>query len=308
MTADLGIYLPQVGLSYDQLLDRAQRCERLGFSGLWLFDHLYSPRQPEAPALEGWTLATSLLAQTTTLRVGHMVLCTAFRHPAVLGRMASTLQVISGGRLELGLGSGSYEQEHHEAGLPWGSAAERSELLRESLEIITRMFDSGPTTWSGRHHAIRDLPNLPLPASRPRIMLGGVGPRYTLPLVARFADVWNVPTYGIANRAESVETLERECERIGRDPATITHSLQAVLAIAPDENHLATVRASAERRYGTAGFGLADAGLIGTPEQVVDRLGTLIDEGWTEFAFFLHDRGKAETLHLIAEEVMPHLS
>ncbi len=307
MTADLGIYLPQVGFTYDQLLDRAQQCERLGFSGLWLFDHLYSPQQPDHPALEGWTLATALLAQTTTLRVGHLVLCNGFRHPALLGRMASTLQVISGGRLELGLGSGSYEREHHEAGLGWGSAAERSDRLRESLEIITRMFETGPTTWSGKNYAVHDLPNLPLPPTRPRIMLGGVGPRYTLPLVAQFADVWNVPTYGIAKRSESVEKLDRECERVGRDPATITRSLQAVLAIAPDNNQLTAVRAAAERRYGTPGFGLADAGLVGTPEQVVERLRALIAEGWTEFAFFLHDRGRPETLHLIAEEVMPHL-
>src|SRR6185437_7200619 len=111
----------------------------------WIYDHLYAPMLPGEPAFEGWTLATALLARTTTMRVGHLVLCNNFRHPALLGRMATTLDVISGGRLELGLGSGSYPPEHQEAGIPWGSFGERSERLGEALEILTRMF-AGPRT------------------------------------------------------------------------------------------------------------------------------------------------------------------
>src|SRR5439155_9263721 len=113
---EFGIYIPQIGLSYELLRDRAQLCEELGYSSFWCFDHLYEPGLPQHPALEGWTLATSLLAQTTTLRVGHMVLCATFRHPVLLGKMATTLDVISGGRYELGIGSGSVEGEHDEAG------------------------------------------------------------------------------------------------------------------------------------------------------------------------------------------------
>jgi alkanesulfonate monooxygenase SsuD/methylene tetrahydromethanopterin reductase-like flavin-dependent oxidoreductase (luciferase family) len=304
---DLGIYVPQIALSYDDLLVRARHCERLGFRSFWLFDHLYGPELPGLPAFEGWTLATSLLAHTETLRVGHLVLCNGFRHPAVLARMASTLDVISGGRLELGLGTGSYQREHVEAGLHWGTAAERSDLLRESLEVITRMLGPGPTTWSGRHFAVQDLPNLPLPSPRPRLLLGGVGPRYTLPLVARYADAWNVPTYGVARRAEAAAALERECEQIGRDPAEIGRSLQLVMAVAADEASLPAVRALAERRYPGSAFALHDGGLVGTAEQVTERLRAYIGEGWTEFALFLHDRGSVDTLELIAAEVAPYL-
>src|SRR5436305_7416148 len=128
-----GIYIPQVAFSYDDLLTRARHCEQLGIDRFWIFDHLYAPGLPGAAALEGWTLATALLANTTSLRVGHLVTCNNFRHPALLARMATTLDVISDGRLEFGLGSGSYEQEHHEAGLPWGSFGERSERLGEAL-------------------------------------------------------------------------------------------------------------------------------------------------------------------------------
>ncbi len=170
---DFGIYVPQLAFSYDDILGRARLCEELGISSLWLFDHLYGPELPDTPAFEGWTLATALLAQTERLRVGHLVLCATFRHPALLAKMATTLDVISGGRLDLGIGSGSYEPEHERAGIPWGSFAERSELLGETLEIITRMFDGELTTYEGKHfqlarHAERARPGAAAAAADPR--------------------------------------------------------------------------------------------------------------------------------------------
>ncbi len=196
---DIGVIVPQVRLGYDELLHKARTVEALGLHSLWMYDHLYAPMLPDQPAFEGWTLATALLAHTTTLRVGHLVLCNNFRHPALLAKMATTLDVISDGRLELGIGSGSYEPEHQEAGLPWGSFTERSERLAEALEVITAMFTGPRTTYEGRHYQVRDLPNLPAPVQRPRppLHIGGAGERFTLPLVARHADVWNVPTYAL---------------------------------------------------------------------------------------------------------------
>ena len=127
---DFGIYVPQLAFGYDDVLGRARLCDELGISSLWLFDHLYGPELPDTPAFEGWTLATALLAQTTRLRVGHLVLCATFRHPALLAKMATTLDVISGGRLELGIGSGSYEPEHERAGIPWGTFARAHRAAR----------------------------------------------------------------------------------------------------------------------------------------------------------------------------------
>ena len=112
---EFGIYVPQLGFDYAQIRERADACEALGFHSIWFFDHLYGPELPDLPSLEGWTLATAVLAQTTRLRVGHLVLSATFRHPALLAKMATTLDVISGGRLELGLGSGSYPPEHERA-------------------------------------------------------------------------------------------------------------------------------------------------------------------------------------------------
>ncbi len=306
---DFGIYLPQVAFGYDTILERARIIEELGFHSLWLYDHLYSPGIPDAPSFESWTLATALLAQTERLRVGHLVLCNNFRHPVMLAKMATTLDVISGGRLDLGLGSGSVEQEHHEAGLPWGTRTERSERLAESLEIMTSMFTGEPTTVTGRHYQVRGLPNLPRPTQQPGppIHIGGMGPHLTLPLVARYADVWNVPTYGLANWEESQRHLEAACAEVGRDPNTIRRSHEAVLVLAPDEAALGEARAIAERRYGGPGWGMEAGGYIGTPPMVADRIADLADKGVTLFVFFTYDRGDPKTIELFADQVLPRL-
>jgi F420-dependent oxidoreductase-like protein len=304
---EFGVYLPQVSLAYPQMIERARVAEGVGFDSFWLYDHLYSPGQPDRPSLEGWTLATYLLAQTSRIRVGHLVLCNNFRHPALLAKMATTLDVLSGGRLELGIGSGSVPVEHEQSGLPWGRFPERSERLAEALEILTRMFTQPSTTFNGRHYQVADLPNLPGPVQSPRppLHIGGVGPRRTLPLVARYADVWNIPTYGLAGWQASERRLEAECVTIGRDPATIRRSHEAVLVLAPDQSSLRSARAAAEGRYGGEGWGLDAGGYVGTPSMVADRIAQLVEKGISLFVFFTHDRADPRTLELFAEAVMP---
>jgi alkanesulfonate monooxygenase SsuD/methylene tetrahydromethanopterin reductase-like flavin-dependent oxidoreductase (luciferase family) len=292
---EVGIYLPQVGFTYDEVLERARWVEELGFDSLWLFDHLYFEGM-DLPTLEGWTLATSLLAQTTTLRVGHLVLCANFRHPVLLGKMASSLDAISGGRLLLGIGSGSVQDEHVRGGFPWGSFRERADRLEQTLDTVTRMFD-------GTH----DLPNNPRPTDRPPIIVGGGGAR-TLELVARYADWWNCPTYSLAELDEKISMLHDACARVGRDPATIRLSTESVLALASSEAEVPAVTALAERRFGADAWGLHATEHIGTPDVVVRRLRELVDKGVTFFVFFLHDRVSRATLQLLADEVVPQLN
>jgi alkanesulfonate monooxygenase SsuD/methylene tetrahydromethanopterin reductase-like flavin-dependent oxidoreductase (luciferase family) len=142
---------------------------------------------------------------------------------------------------------------------------------------------------------------------RPPIVVGGVGETFTLPLVARYADVWNVPTYALGEIAHKLSALRSICEDIGRDPQTIVLSIEAVMALAPDEATLPTVRSFAEKRFGVAGFGLHEAGLIGTAAAVVDRLGELIEMGFGQIVLFTHDRCSDQTLDLLASEVIPQL-
>jgi alkanesulfonate monooxygenase SsuD/methylene tetrahydromethanopterin reductase-like flavin-dependent oxidoreductase (luciferase family) len=306
---EIGIYLPQVSMDYDDILRRARTAEDAGLHSVWFYDHLYSPGQPDRASLESWTLASFVLAQTRQIRVGHLVLCNNFRHPVVLAKMATTLDVLSQGRLELGLGSGSVEVEHRQAGLPWGTAAERSERLGEALAIVTAMLADGPTTFAGHHYQVESIPNLPPPVQRPRppLHIGGMGRRRTLPLVARFADVWSIPTYGLDRWEEAALALAEECHRIGRDPATIRRSHEAVLVLAPDEASLAEARAQAERRYGTPGWGLDAGGYVGTPSMVAERIAAAAERGITSFVFLTHDRGDPRTLDLLGERVVPLL-
>lgn len=306
---EIGIYLPQVSMDYGDILRRTRTAEDAGLHSVWFYDHLYSPGQPDLASLESWTLASFLLAQTRRIRVGHLVLCNNFRHPVVLAKMATTLDVLSEGRLELGLGSGSVEVEHHQAGLPWGTAAERAERLGEALQIVTSMLGGGLTSFAGHHYRVDSMPNLPPAVQRPRppLHVGGVGRRHTLPLVARYADVWSIPTYGLDRWEEAGRALAEECDRIGRDPATIRRSHEAVLVLAPDDPSLAEARASAERRYGAPGWGLDAGGYVGTPPMVAERIAAAAERGITSFVFFTHDRGDPRTLELLGEQVLPLL-
>jgi alkanesulfonate monooxygenase SsuD/methylene tetrahydromethanopterin reductase-like flavin-dependent oxidoreductase (luciferase family) len=306
---EIGVYLPQIGLSYDQLLHRALRCEELGIDSLWLYDHLYGPGAPDYPSLEAWTLATALLSRTQRISVGHMVLCNQFRHPVVLAKMATTLDQISAGRLVLGIGSGSIEDEHRRSGLDWGSFAQRSQRLGETLEILRQAFANEVIDFTGRHFTIHDMPIKPGPVSRPRppIIVGGVGEKYTLPLVARYADVWNVPTYALGELEHKVSVLRSICDDIGRDPSSIVLSVEAVMALAPNDAALPGVRRLAEKRFGMPAFGLQAGGLIGTAPAIVDRIGQLAAQGFGQIVLFTHDRGSDETLDLLATEVIANL-
>ena len=307
---EFGLYVPQVGFTWEQIRERALLAEELGFTSVWFMDHLYPPELPDVPSFEAWTVATAVLTATTRLRVGHLVLSNTLRHPALLAKMATTLDVISGGRLDLGIGSGSYPPEHERAGIAWDSTRVRSEQLEEALEIITAMFTGSPTSYEGRHYRLAELPNLPPPVQQPRppIHVGGAGERRTLPLVARFADVWNCPTYALGELEDKLAIVRSECERVGRDPAALRVSLEAVLALVESDGALPDALARAERRYPGPGWGLHEGGYAGTPEAVVARIQEHADRGITLFVFFTHDRAAPDTLRLFADRVMPAFS
>jgi alkanesulfonate monooxygenase SsuD/methylene tetrahydromethanopterin reductase-like flavin-dependent oxidoreductase (luciferase family) len=306
---EIGVYLPQMGFTYEQVLHRTLRCEQLGIDSIWLYDHLYAPGMPDYPSMEAWTLATALLSRTERIRVGHMVLCNQFRHPAVLAKMATTLDQISAGRLALGIGSGSIEDEHSRLGLAWGSFAERSERLGETLQILHQAFADELIDFTGSYFTVKDMPIKPGPVQQPRppIVVGGVGEKYTLPLVARYADVWNIPTYALGELEHKISALRSICDEIGRDPSTIVMSIEAVMALAADDTSLPGVRQLAEKRFGVPAFGLAAGGLVGTPSAIVDRLHELAELGFGQIVLFTHDRGSDETLDLLAAEVIANL-
>src|SRR5690606_33993175 len=176
---------------------------------------------------------------------------------------------------------------------------ERAERLGEALEIITSMFARERTSFEGEHYQVSDIANVPGPIQRPRppIPIGGTGPKYTLPLVARYADVWNVPTYGLRDHRRSAELLDAECGRIDRDPASIRCSHQAILAIAENERDLPEVQARARRHYGAEAFAI-DEGYVGTPAMLVDRLTERAEQGIDSVIFMTGAKQAAATMEL----------
>ena len=209
----------------------AQEADRLGFESIWLFDHFHTvPRPTDEITFESFTSLSALAAMTERVRLGHVVICTAFRNPALTAKMISTMDAISGGRMELGIGAGWKRDEWLAYGYGFPQTKERLARLADDLEVITRMLDGDKhqhATHEGRYSSVRDAINVPKPVQRPRvpIMVGGNGPNVTWRLAARHADELNVDGLTPTELAEALPVIRGRCEEIGRDPATLSVSV-----------------------------------------------------------------------------------
>jgi alkanesulfonate monooxygenase SsuD/methylene tetrahydromethanopterin reductase-like flavin-dependent oxidoreductase (luciferase family)/ribosomal protein S18 acetylase RimI-like enzyme len=306
---EIGVYLPQVGFAWSELRARVQLCDREGVHSIWFMDHLYPPGLPAVPAFEAWTTATALAAVTERIRLGHLVLANGFRHPAVLAKMAVTLDHASGGRLDLGLGSGSYPAEYVQFGLDYPADRVRAEQLDEALQVLKLLFSEDAPSFAGRWYRLDGAPSLPRPLQRPHppILVGGAGELRTLPIVARHADTWNCPTYALAELPRKLAALRAACERAGRDAASLRVTEEAVLALVPRAEQADAARAEALRRFPGPGWGVEAGGWCGTPDMVLRRIEERCALGVSGFVFFLHDRAAPDTVRLLAREVVAAL-
>jgi alkanesulfonate monooxygenase SsuD/methylene tetrahydromethanopterin reductase-like flavin-dependent oxidoreductase (luciferase family) len=287
-----GLFLPQIRLPFDALVERARCAESVGFDSLWLVDHLWAPNTPQSDILEAWTTATALAMRTERARIGHMVLCNQFRHPVLLAKMAATLDQLSAGRLELGLGWGSVAEEMAAFGLGDEPAAVRAGRLAETLEILEHLFSGERVDYTGRYYTLRGAIARPRPLqARIPIHVGGAGRRLTLPLAAKHADWWNCVSYGVAKLAE-LAPLAR--------PARI--SVQHPIALVMRDAERDAVEADARRRFGAWG------GLIaGTPDEVASALRAEVALGAEMFVIQLCDFARPETIEAFAREVIPRV-
>jgi alkanesulfonate monooxygenase SsuD/methylene tetrahydromethanopterin reductase-like flavin-dependent oxidoreductase (luciferase family)/ribosomal protein S18 acetylase RimI-like enzyme len=308
--AGIGVYLPQVGFTWDELSARVRLCDREGIHSVWFMDHLYPPGLPALPSFEAWTTATALAAATERIRLGHLVLANGFRHPALLAKMAVTLDHASAGRLDLGLGTGSYPEEFARFGLPFPADRTRAEQLAEAVQVLRLLFTEDAPRFDGRHYRLDAAPSLPRPVQQPHppIHIGGAGERRTLPLVARHADAWNCPTYALGDLPRKLQVLRRECATAGRDPARLRVTEEAVLALVARADRVEEARALAARRFPGPGWGFEAGGYCGTPETILRRIEERRGLGVEGFVFFLHDRAEPETLRLLAREVVPAIT
>ncbi|MFL5681383.1 MAG: TIGR03560 family F420-dependent LLM class oxidoreductase [Chloroflexota bacterium] len=214
--------------AWRRTVEVAQDAEALGFESIWLFDHFHTTPEPtDELTFEAFTSLSALAALTSRVRLGHIVTCAAYRNPALEAKMISTLDTISGGRMELGIGAGWKREEWEAYGYDFPDTPERLKNLEESLEVITRMFEPGRASFDGVNARVAGAINLPKPIQKPRvpIMVGGNGRKVTWRLGARFADEINLDNMPPDELPEAMKDIAAHCEAVGRDPKSLRVSV-----------------------------------------------------------------------------------
>ena len=308
---DLRIFTePQQGASYDDLLAVARTTEEAGFDAFFRSDHYLKMGDVagDPGPTDAWITLAGLARDTSTIRLGTLVTAATFRLPGPLAISVATVDAMSGGRVELGLGSGWYDDEHHAYGIPFPPLGERFDRLTEQLEVISGLWSTpvGETfTHQGEHYPVTDSPALPKPVQDGGvpIIVGGGGPRRTPRLAARFAAEFNLPFSSLDDTRAAFDRVRGACEDAGRDPATMTLSAAQVLCCGADDAEVSR-RAEAIGRQPDE---LRENGAAGTPEQVVERLQAFAELGATRAYLQVLDLSDLDHLRLVAEEVMPHV-
>jgi alkanesulfonate monooxygenase SsuD/methylene tetrahydromethanopterin reductase-like flavin-dependent oxidoreductase (luciferase family) len=286
------LYLPQMRMSFGTIIERARAAEQAGFDGIALMDHMAPPALPSADSFDAMTTAAAIAASTATLKISHLVLASSFRHPCILAKEMVSLDHLSGGRFELGIGWGSVPGELTRFGLPVEDNARRAARLEEYLKVWAALFTGQPLDFDGDFVTLRGAQISPLPlAGRIPVMIGGGGARLTMPLVARYADWWNCPGYAF-HRLDELKPLAGQA-RI---------STQHPVGLAADPADVPAVTALTQRRF--AGWG----GLItGTAADVATALADLKTRGVERFYLQFSDFGTSETLARFGADVIPSL-
>jgi alkanesulfonate monooxygenase SsuD/methylene tetrahydromethanopterin reductase-like flavin-dependent oxidoreductase (luciferase family) len=261
-----GLDVAQQRMPWDELVRRVHIAEELGFDGAWGFDH-FQPMYGEGPGetFEGMTTLAALAGLTTRIRLGLLVTGVTYRHPSVLAAQALTVDHASHGRLELALGAAWFDEEHHELGIPFPAIGERTALLEDALEIATRLFTGDVVAYEGNVVSLRNAQLRPTPVQRPHppIWIGGSGPRRTLPLVARYADVWHA--FGTPNSLRpAFDRIDQLAIEAGRDPSDILRAGSLSL------DDVDTARKHAAK-WRVAGYGYLVCGWPGAGDAQVAR-------------------------------------
>ena len=302
-----GIQTGQQLIDWQDMLSLWQRADRWGYDSLWNFDHFFPIFvDPEGPCLEGWTTLSALAQATTRARIGTMVNGNTYRNPCLTAKMAATLDHVSGGRFNLGIGAGWFELEHRAMGFDFKDVPKRLAALDEACQIIKSMFTEPRTTLHGRHYQVTDVFGLPRPLQQPHppILIGGTGEKVLLKLVARHADMWNASA-GVERMGHLIDVIKRHCETVKRDPDTIEKTIMIPFAYKADAgrqdftcNLVAGMRgvSAAEARKGI---------MIGDRDECLDTIARFRRVGVTHFIFMLFQPIDAEALQAFAEEVAP---
>ncbi len=300
---------PQQGASYDDLLRIALHAERLGYDAFFRSDHYLVMGDGDGlpGPTDAWITLAGLARETSTIRLGTLVTAGTFRLPGPLAISVAQVDAMSGGRVELGLGTGWFEAEHAAYGIPFPPLRERFDRLEEQLAIITGLW-SAPTgstfDFDGEHYTVAGSPALPKPVQTPLpVIIGGSGAKRTPALAARFASEYNVPFSSLDDTAAGFGRVRDAVERAGREASSMTYSASQVLCVGAAEAAVARRAAAIGREVAE----LRENGLAGTPDEVVAKARTYAEAGATRLYLQVLDLDDLEHLDLVAAEVMPHL-
>jgi F420-dependent oxidoreductase-like protein len=269
-----GLFTSMGGQTWPGVLDLWRHSEATGWDIGCVTDHFMpNTKEREGAMLESWSTLTALAALVPRMRVGTIVLGNTYRHPAVVAKMGAMVDIISGGRLILGIGAGWQENEHEAYGIPFYTMRERLERLDEACEVIRSLWRERRTTFKGRHYQLSDAPLDPKPVQtpQPELMIGGGGERVTLKIVARHADHWNV-WGGPAVAARKGKILDEHCAAVGRDPKSLTRSVNMALMITDKPADVEALAEGIARRMGKHVADARDTCLAGTPDQIREQL------------------------------------
>lgn len=298
---------PQQGASYDDLLGVARTAERLGFGGFFRSDHFLAMGGDGLPGpTDAWTTLAGLARETSTIRLGTLMSSATFRQPGVLAVQAAQVDQMSGGRVELGLGSGWFAEEHTAYGIEFPPPVERFDRYAEQLAIISGLWSTphGDTfDFHGDHYQLADSPALPKPLQSPHppVLVGGAGKKRTPQLAARYADEFNVPFGSVEQNRQAFARVRAACDEVGRDSKDLTYSSALVLCCGADETEFERRAAAIGREPGE----LRVNGAAGTPGEVVTTLEQYARAGSQRIYLQTLDLDDHEHLELVASEVMP---
>jgi F420-dependent oxidoreductase-like protein len=291
---------------WDKAVEIAVKAEELGYDSIWVYDHFHNvPRPAHEAVFECWTTIAAISQRTSRVRLGQMVGCNSYRNPAVLAKITSTVDVISGGRLDWGIGAGWYENEYKGYGFEFPKPKDRIGMLNESVEIVRSMWTQTETDYDGRYYKVSraNCDPKPLQQPHPPIWIGGGGEQLTLRVVAKYADYSN---FGGKPEewARKREILKGHCKAVGRDEETIGKTWSPEVFIRSTEAEV--VAAGTKSLWGEPFEAWRDANLVGTPEQVSEKIQTYVDLGCTGFIPWCPDYPSTETMELFAQHVMPN--
>lgn len=340
---EFGVLTPPT-FEYEVLRDLWLECERLGFNSAFIYDHLQDPpytlswyrqpyytfdlvphkrakkevgtstqRTPMTSNLECWTVLSALASETKRLRLGPFVLCNSFRQPSLTAKMASTLDVISNGRLEFGIGAGWYEKEFHAYGLHFPPIAVRMRQLREAIQIIKKLWTEEKVSYAGEFYSVEEVVNMPRPIQKPHppIWVGGSGEKFLLRIVAELANAWSMPGKGIPLKQykHKLQVLKQHCVSVGREPDEIRKGWQGEVIIVEKEAELKQkIRRikqespAREIREQPLQYYL-ESRIVGTPDQCITKILKYVDVGVTYFILLFPDILKMKPLELFSEHV-----